>query len=533
MKKTLSIFLCLIMLFCCLPQSFAADNNVDSVLNAAAEYLQKNVSEPQVGSIGGEWAVMGLARSGANVPDSYFENYYQTAKKYVEDCGGKLHDKKYTEYSRMIVALTSIGASPADVAGYNLLEPLGDYEKTIWQGINGAIWALLALDCGEYEMPVNGTAKVCATREMYIAYILEKQISDGGWAMSGNVADPDITAMALCALSDYRDDEKVREATEKALSKMSEIQNENGGFSSGGIENAESDAQMTVALTSLGIPLSDPRFVKNGRSVLDSMLTYYENGGFKHIHGGKVNQMATEQAFYALVAVKRFNDGKNRLYDMSDAISVSVSNKSEGLPGKNADIRKLSVVLPDKTFDDISAHESKKAIEELASRKIINGKTENDFEPDATMTRAEFATIIVRGLGLPTKAAASFSDVARKDWFYDYVSTAYAYEIVKGVSDTEFNPNGIITREEAAAMVARAAKLCGNNTDMETSSIRDILAGFDDYVRTSEWSRASLAFCFQNKILSDEVTEIKPRKAVTRAEIAQMLYNMLSASRLI
>ena len=66
---------------------------------------------------------------------------------------GNLHDKKYTEYSRVIVALTAIGKNPADVAGYNLLTPLGDYEKTIWQGMNGPIWALIALDSGNYDMP--------------------------------------------------------------------------------------------------------------------------------------------------------------------------------------------------------------------------------------------------------------------------------------------------------------------------------------------------------------------------------------------
>lgn len=533
MKKTLSVFLCFIMIFSFAPQSFAAENDVESVLNATAEYLQKNVSEPKVGSVGGEWAVLGLARSGANVPDSWFENYYLAAEKYVKDCEGILHDKKYTEYSRMIVALTSIGTDPANVAGYNILTPLGDYEKTIWQGINGAIWALIALDSGGYEMPENSTATVCATREMYIDYILENQISDGGWALSGNVADPDVTAMALCAISNYSDDKRVENATEKALLKMSEIQREDGGFSSWGTENSESNAQMIVALTALGIPLSDSRFVKNGNTVLDSMLNYYEKGGFKHTQKGAVNQMATEQCFYALVALKRFNNGENKLYDMSDAISVSVSNGSVGLPDKIADVKKMDVVLPNKTFDDISEHKNKKAIEELAGRKIINGKTDNFFEPDETMTRAEFAAIIVRGLGLPTKTTVGFADVTANDWFFDYVNTAFYYGIVNGISDTEFNPNGTITREEATVMVARATKLCGNNTDMEAFAVRDILAGFTDYVKTSEWSRTSLAFCFRGEIISDEILEIKPKEPVTRAEIAQMLYNMLSLSRLI
>lgn len=282
---------------------------------------------PQVGSIGGEWLVFGLARSGADIPDEYFENYYQTAEKYIKDCGGVLHEKKYTEYSRVILALTAIGKNPADVAGYNLLMPLGDYEKTIWQGINGSIWALIALDSGNYEIPKNTNANIQATREMYIKNILDNQNSDGGWSLSGEASDADVTAMALQALSKYQNDESVKAATEKALSLMSESQNENGGFSSWETENSESCAQMIVALCELGISLDDPRFIKNGNIILDNMLTYYEKGnGFKHTKDGTANQMATEQCFYALVAIKRFNEGKNSLYSMSDAISVSGSD---------------------------------------------------------------------------------------------------------------------------------------------------------------------------------------------------------------
>ena len=132
MKKSLSIFICLIMIFSLSVQTFAIDNAaVNTIVNDTAEYLYETVSNPQVGSIGGEWCVLGLVRSGAAIPDEYFENYYGAVEKYVKECGGVLHDKKYTEYSRVIVALTAIVKNPADVAGYNLLTPLGDYEKTI------------------------------------------------------------------------------------------------------------------------------------------------------------------------------------------------------------------------------------------------------------------------------------------------------------------------------------------------------------------------------------------------------------------
>ena len=536
MKKSMVFFICLMMILNLSSQAFAADiDTIDSLVNETAEYLYKSAPDPQVGSIGGEWAVMGLARSGADIPDEYFENYYKTAEKYIKDCGGVLNDKKYTEYSRVVLALTAIGKNPTDISGYNMLIPLGDYEKTVWQGINGSIWALIALDSGNYEIPKNENANVRATREMYIKNILDNQNADGGWSLSGEKSDADVTAMALQALGKYQDNESVKTAIENALFFISESQQANGGFLSQETENAESCAQMIVALCELGISIDDLRFIKNGNTILDSMLSYYKKGnGFKHTKDGMVNQMATEQCFCALVAVKRFNDKKNSLYSMSDAISISESTNSEyGLFERNPDVKKMNIVSPEKTFVDITGHTNQLAIEALAARNIINGKNENLFDPQNTMTRAEFAAIMVRGLGLPVKGETVFADVTDKDWFYEYVNTAYCYGIIKGISDTEFNPNGTITREESAVMVTRAAKLCGVNTDIETFEVRNILAGFLDYVKASDWSLNALAFCYDNKILPGDVMEIKPKESVTRAEIAQMLYNMLSLSKLI
>ena len=534
MKRILSIFLTLIIISGTFTTSFAADFDINQVIAETASYIYKTISKPQIGSIGGEWAVLGLVRSGVEIPEEYYQNYYKALEECVKERKGILHDKKYTEYSRVILALTAIGKNPVDVAGYNLLTPLGDYEKTVWQGVNGAIWALIALDSGNYDMPNNPNAKVQATREMYINHIIEKQTSDGGWALSGDVADPDVTGMALQALSKYQDNDKVKSATEKALNCLSNMQKENGGFSSYEVETSESSVQVLVALCELGISIDDERFVKNGKSVLDNLFSFYDNGkGFKHIHQDSTNLMATEQCFYALVALKRASEGRNTLYDMSDAKNLNVSLDAVGLAGKNADVKKMSITSPGKTFADIVGHKDKTAIEALASRGIINGKTENSFEPESTMTRAEFATIIARGLGLPQKSNVIFKDVTTNDWFYNYVGTAYSYGIIKGVSESEFNPNGTITREEAAVMVTRAAKLCGMNTEMDTIAVRDSLAQFFDYVKASDWSQSSLAFCYNEKIMNSSVMDIKPKEAVTRAEIASMLYNMLLSANLL
>ena len=166
--KSLCVWLVLVMLVGnTLPAASAVSaTELDAAVNGTASYVYQTVDNPQIGSVGGEWAVIGLARSGYDVPERYYQDYYATAEKYVEACEGVLHTKKYTEYSRVTLALTAIGKNPTDVAGYNLLTPLGDYDKTIWQGINGPIWALIALDSGNYDMPQNPSAATQATREI-------------------------------------------------------------------------------------------------------------------------------------------------------------------------------------------------------------------------------------------------------------------------------------------------------------------------------------------------------------------------------
>lgn len=510
---------------------------VDNAVQDTAQYVLTTVQKPEVGSIGGEWAILGLARSSADVPQSYYDDYYRGVETYVKALNGNLHDKKYTEYSRLIIALTAIGADPSNVGGYNLLKPLGDFDKTIWQGINGPIFALISLDSGNYTIPVNPTAKTQASREMYIDEILSNQLPDGGFALSGTSADPDITGMALQALANYQNNAKVKAATEKAITLLSRIQDNEGGYASLGVSTSESTVQVLMALCELGIDLHDSRFVKNGKTIVDTLLSFYSKGqGFQHTaDGGGATGMSTEQALYGLVNVQRILSGQSSLYRMND-VKLSTSSThvgSYGLANKNKDIKVMPVIAANPSFSDITDHANKAAIASLASRGIINGLTDNQFAPDQTMTRAEFATIVTKGLGLPLQKQAQFHDVPAAAWYADYVGTAYSYGIVSGTSDTTFTPSSTITRQEAAVMIANAGKLSGMNTTLSTNEIRDMLAQFGDYTLTAEWSRNALAFNYREQLLSQDMLNIEPTQTVTRAEIAEMLYRLLTAAQLI
>ena len=322
MKRSGSKLLCILLLLSLL-LSLTACGKPETQLEKTAGYLQAQIAEPGTGSVGGDWLIFGLARSGVKVPQKYFDAYYENVEAAVREKNGVLSDRKYTEYSRTVLALTAIGKNPADVAGFDLLKPLADFEQVTRQGINGTIFALLALDSGNYEIPENPDAAVQATRQMYVDELLARALPDGGWTLTGGEPDVDITAMTLQALAKYRDQADVTAAVERGLAVLSSLQEPDGGYVSWGSSNSESVAQVIVALTELGVPLDDERFTKNGITVEDALLRFaQENGAFVHVRDGSGGDdgMATEQAFYALAAIHRAETGETTLDDMTDVM---------------------------------------------------------------------------------------------------------------------------------------------------------------------------------------------------------------------
>ena len=287
--------------------------NLDTIYKTTGDFMA-TLGTPTVNSTGGEWMVIGLARSGRTVPAGYYDNVVEYVKAKA-DANERLHPTKVTDNARVILALTAIGKDVTNVGGHNLLKGLDSMDYVQAQDINGPIFTLIALDSHNY--PTMGDV----TREKLIQVILDAQLNDGGWNLSAENADPDMTAMAIQALAPYyKTNETVKAAVDKALEALSALQCSDGGFGSWGTVNSESCAQVIVALTALGIdPTADSRFVKNGRTVLDALAGFYvTGGGFRHTAGGERNDMATEQGYYALAAYYRFANTQTRLYDMSD-----------------------------------------------------------------------------------------------------------------------------------------------------------------------------------------------------------------------
>ena len=359
-------------------------NIIEEQLDKNFTYILKNTPNPMYGTIRGEWSVLSLARGGYDVSENYYDIYYNNVvdevKKLMVKNDGKLEINKSTEHSRVILGLTSIGKDISDVGGYDLKEALADFDFVIRQGINGPTFVLIALDSHNYEIPVADKVRNQTTRQKMVEYLLKQEIKRGtskagGWALEGAYAyepDPDMTAMVVQALTPYYEtNTAVKAAVDRAITWLSNVQRDDGGYLSWGSVNSESVAQVIVALTGLGIdPHTDPRFVKNGNSAIDALMSFaVPEGGFMHVKagaptggggtGGVANPMATDQGTYALVAYNRFIEGKNSLYDMTDV-------KIEGVEDD------LTIVSVDSIEDIIVEYGTEKESLELPEKIRLN-----------------------------------------------------------------------------------------------------------------------------------------------------------------
>lgn len=352
-KKRAALFFVLLLVLAGSPSWFgqstvievsaeSTTDEVDAVLKSVRDYIKKNDTNPDYNSI---WNVVGLKRSGLDVPQNYYDTFYTNIVKYMKDNSWNLTTNKYSEYSKVIVALTAIGKDARQIEGHNLLADLADFSNVKKQGINGPIWALIAVNTHpSYTIPTVSGVKEQTTEEGIIRYLLDREIEAGGWALKGSVPDSDITGMAIQALAPYYGKkEDVTGAIDRALTRLSEMQENSGAYGTMGGETSESTSHIITALSSIGVDCDvDSRFIKNGNSPIDGLLQYYlPEGGFMHVlpgaesnggaEAGVLDGMATEQGLYSLAAYKRMKSGKTALYDMSD-VTLTGSGAASDTP---------------------------------------------------------------------------------------------------------------------------------------------------------------------------------------------------------
>jgi hypothetical protein len=195
-----------------------------------------------------------------------------------------------------------------------------------------------------------------------------------------------------------------------------------------------------------------------------------------------------------------------------------------------------AVIYSPKTFADVNTHWAKEAVNDMASRLVIEGSGEGQFEPDRDITRAEFAAIIVKGLGLmrPGTGKDVFQDVAKGSWYYDAVAIAHEYGIIDGYEDGTFGPLDQISREQAMAITARAMKLTGLKAELTENEADKLLAGFEDAGYAAGYAKLSIASCLKTGIITGrDGHTVVPKSNITRAEVAVIVKRLLQASGLI
>ncbi len=194
-----------------------------------------------------------------------------------------------------------------------------------------------------------------------------------------------------------------------------------------------------------------------------------------------------------------------------------------------------SVVWHPLEFKDAVGHWAKEEINDMGSRMVISGIGNDMFEPDRDITRAEFAAVVVRALGLkPETGNNPFTDVKDDAWYGDFVKTASEYKIISGYGNGQFGPMDKITREQAMTMIARAMDITGLTTEFPPGQTDELLSGFKDGDNSSEYAKESIAACVEAGIVSGKNEErIVPQDSITRAEVAVIVRRLLQKSSLI
>ncbi len=306
----------------------------DQIEEATAAVLDNALKEAQEPAFEDEWQVLALVRAGAEVPDGYYQQYYDDIVKTLEKYDGKLREggDLPTDYAKVILALNATGRDVTDVGGYDLMKIMKETYEKKGGTANQVSFALIAINAASG----NKNVKMGAFEETLIDKLLSMQNEDRGFSVAGSIegnaslgSDVDVTAMAIQALTPYCEKEQVKTAVVDAVDFLKGAQKTEGGYSL-----VESAAQSIIALTALDI---DPGTATEGKvaSILDSMMALYRGDGtFQYGSIDGANDISTEQGTCALVAYQRYLNGNSSFYDMSD-VEIRYADAGAGNQGND------------------------------------------------------------------------------------------------------------------------------------------------------------------------------------------------------
>jgi N-acetylmuramoyl-L-alanine amidase len=189
-----------------------------------------------------------------------------------------------------------------------------------------------------------------------------------------------------------------------------------------------------------------------------------------------------------------------------------------------------AVLADDQTFADIQGYWAQTDIEIMVAHHVVNGESATSFDPAGSVTRAQFAAMVARALGLtiPAAAATSFTDVPAGAWYAGTVAAAAGAGIVKGYPDGSFRPDAPITRQEMAVMIDRAMAAANQPTTVLPQQVAALLAPYADAGQVADWAKPALAADVEQHIINGMTpTTLAPAATTTRAQAAVMLRRLL------
>ena len=257
---------------------------------------------------GEEWYIIAMRQSDMELDYSVYRTALE--KKVSED-----RIVSATSRQRIALCFQAIGGGE-DFVDSTLNDSIGK------QGLMSWIYGLHLLK--------NGGKSDAVTEQEVLDRLLSEQKEDGGWSILGDYSDVDVTAMTISALAGYRDDPAVQEAIDKGFALLSEKQLDDAGYASMGISNPESALQVLCACSNNGIDaLSDSRFVKSGRTIVDFVNDFRTAEGlYSHDKDGEYNAVATVQVFYCFTAYQRMQAGRSSFYVFEDPLTEVVRKSS-------------------------------------------------------------------------------------------------------------------------------------------------------------------------------------------------------------
>ncbi|MDR6551043.1 chitobiase/beta-hexosaminidase C-terminal domain-containing protein [Paenibacillus qinlingensis] len=196
----------------------------------------------------------------------------------------------------------------------------------------------------------------------------------------------------------------------------------------------------------------------------------------------------------------------------------------------------FAIVQSDKNFKDMKGHWAEDDVITLASKLLVKGMTSDGFDPEAAVTRAQFAVMLSRSLGLTHQKSTKqeFKDVHEADWFSRQLNAALQAGLIDGYADGTMRPNDTITREQMAVMIARALQFTKSDIQLVNGQKRPLVSSFADHALMEEWAKDAINKCLETGLMQGiSESSFGADANATRAQAAVTLSRLLKYAKFI